>query len=105
MDGFTRAQSSTQEQSTASLYNEAVKFRKAGLLEDAENKFRAALARNRRHIPSLLGLGSLLRECGREREGVTTVQEASGLVAAPVIFQQFSWGISLLLVLVLLGSL
>jgi len=84
MDGFTRTQSSTLEQSTSSLYNEAVKFHKAGLAGDAENKFRAALVRNRRHLPSLLGLGSLLRESGRESEGMTLLQEASGLVAAPV---------------------
>jgi hypothetical protein len=84
MDGFSRTQSSSLEQSTASLYNEGVKFRKVGLHEDAEHKFRAALVRDRRHLPSLLGLGSLLRERGREREGVLFLQEASGIVAAPV---------------------
>ena len=50
MANFTRAQSSSLEQSTASLYNEAVKFRKAGLKEEAEDKFRAALTRNKKHV-------------------------------------------------------
>ena len=84
MDVFSRTQSSSLEQSTASLYNEGVKFRKVGLHEDAEHKFRAALVRDRRHLPSLLGLGSLLRERGREREGAVILQEASGILAAPV---------------------
>ena len=53
MADFTRTQSSNLEQSTASLYNEAVKFRKAGLQDDAENKFRAALGRNKRHVSRL----------------------------------------------------
>lgn len=36
-------------------------------------------------LPALLGLGSLLREKGREQEGMALLQEASGIVSAPVV--------------------
>lgn len=54
--GFTRTQSLGSEQSVVSLYNEAVKYNKAGLVDDAENKFRQALLRNKRHVSSSISL-------------------------------------------------
>jgi len=56
-DIFRRTQSDNSEQSINSLYNMAVQFRKAGMLADAEAKFRQALLRNKRHVrrpPSIL---------------------------------------------------
>lgn len=81
-DGFSRTQSANSEQSVLSCYNEAVKYHKAGLLDDAENKFRQALLKHKRHVPSIVGLGSLLREMGRGEEGKKLLQEASGMISA-----------------------
>ena len=139
---FSRTQSAPSEQSITSLYNEAVKFHKAGLLQDAENKFRQALLRNKHHVspspapmhfptclwimlfmawiqglwfesnitaqrgqqetnpramlflnwiclrnmqvPSLVGLGSLLKEKGDIQGGSKYLLEASGEISAPV---------------------
>ena len=125
-DGFSRTQSANSEQSVLSCYNEAVKYHKAGLLDDAENKFRQALLKHKRHVrsstfplslcphaptpafcvvwvsgrlmaipvdvyavvapqvPSIVGLGSLLREMGRGEEGKKLLQEASGMISAGV---------------------
>ena len=49
-DGFSRTQSAPSEQSVLSLYNEAVRYHKAGLMDEAENRFRQALLRNKRHV-------------------------------------------------------
>jgi hypothetical protein len=115
-DIFSRTQSANCEQSINSLYNMAVQFHKAGMLADAETKFRQALLRNKRHVgrpprvfsprvfsrlskrrrktlkplwplqvPSLVGLGALLRERGDEEGGRKLLQEASGQIASPVL--------------------
>ena len=77
---FSRTTSVNTEQSTDSMYNEAVKFKKAGLLQEAENKFRQVLSRDKQHIPSILGLGTLIRAKG-DGEGERLLEQASGQIA------------------------
>ena len=49
-DPICTTQSVNSEQSVGSIYNEAVQFHKAGMLVEAESKFRQALSRNKRHV-------------------------------------------------------
>ena len=61
-----------------------MKFKKAGLLDDAEHKFRHALARDKKHVPSALGLGALLRQKNDEyslEKSRELLQQVSGQVA------------------------
>ena len=81
-ESFSRTQSANPEQSVVSCYNEGVRYRKAGLHNEAEDKFRQALLRNKRHVPSIVGLGSLLRESGRAEEGDRLLKEACSLIGA-----------------------
>ena len=81
-ESFSRTQSANSEQSVVSCYNEGVRYRKAGLHSEAENKFRQALLRNKRHVPSIVGLGSLLRESGRAEEGDRLLKEACSMIGA-----------------------
>ena len=49
-DPACTTQSVNGEQSVGSIYNEAVQFHKAGMVVEAESKFRQALSRNKRHV-------------------------------------------------------
>mmetsp|Transcript_51331 Transcript_51331/g.160277 ORF Transcript_51331/g.160277 Transcript_51331/m.160277 type:complete len:162 (-) Transcript_51331:2154-2639(-) len=74
---------SISSKSIDALYNEGVKLHKAGQLEEAESCWREGIRRNRKHVPCLVGLGSLLVEEGNKEEGEKLLAEATGVLLCP----------------------
>eukprot|EP00283_Hemiselmis_rufescens_P000469 CAMPEP_0173470002 /NCGR_PEP_ID=MMETSP1357-20121228/77655_1 /TAXON_ID=77926 /ORGANISM="Hemiselmis rufescens, Strain PCC563" /LENGTH=242 /DNA_ID=CAMNT_0014438263 /DNA_START=110 /DNA_END=840 /DNA_ORIENTATION=- len=72
------------QMSVDSLYNHAVRYHKVEKNNElAEASFRAAISRKEDHIPSLVGLGSLLKELGRQDEADEYLHKATGLIMCP----------------------
>ena len=72
------------QMSVDSLYNHAVRYHKVEKNNElAEASFRAALSRKEEHVPSLVGLGSLLKEMGRQEEADEYLHKATGLIMCP----------------------
>uniref|UniRef100_A0A7S0W0Z9 Uncharacterized protein n=1 Tax=Hemiselmis tepida TaxID=464990 RepID=A0A7S0W0Z9_9CRYP len=70
--------------SVDSLYNHGVRYHKVEKNNElAEASFRAAISRKEDHIPSLVGLGSLLKELGRQEEADEFLHRATGLIMCP----------------------